>query len=225
MTIPVNSVTNTGQPAVAQAANAGANQTLSQADFLKLLTAQLSNQDPTAPVDNSQLVSQLAQLSTVTGINTLNASVTGIASQLSNNRIATATSLIGKSVLVPGGVAAPAADGSVSGAIDVPAAADHVLVNIADANRQPIRTLDLGPQPAGLVGFRWDGTDAAGRAAHGTSFAITASTLTKGTQAAATTNVYGLVDGVNLSAGAAAPSLNVEGPGSVGLDAVRQIAG
>ena len=56
--------------------------TLGQSDFLALMTAQLKNQDPTKPVDNSEYVTQLAQLSTVTGISETNAALKAIAAKL-----------------------------------------------------------------------------------------------------------------------------------------------
>ncbi len=82
MTNGVNNLTGIGQSPVTFASSKVGKTSLDQADFLKLLTAQLKNQDPTKPVDNDQLVSQLAQLSTVDGINRLNTTVTGIANRL-----------------------------------------------------------------------------------------------------------------------------------------------
>lgn len=222
MTITVNSVTAPGQTAVAKAVSTAGTQSLNQTDFLKLLTTQLTNQDPTAPLDNSQFVSQLTQFSMLNGITALS----GISTKLDGGKATTATNLIGKSVLVPGNVAVPMANGSVAGAVDVASAADDVRVQIADANNNPIRTLDLGARTAGLAPFQWDGTDARGAPVTGSSFRVTATATTAGIRSAATTNVYGRVDGVDLAgSGGAQPSLTVEGPGAVGLDKVRAVAG
>lgn len=226
MTINVNSVAANGQTAVAKAVSTAGTQSLNQTDFLKLLTTQLTNQDPTAPLDNSQFVSQLTQFSMLNGITALNDGLSGISTKLDAGKSTTATNLIGKSVLVPGNVAVRMANGSVAGAVDVASAADDVSVQIADANNNPLRTLDLGARTAGLAPFQWDGTDAKGAAVTGSSFRVTATATTAGVRSAATTNVYGRVDGVDLAAGGGAePSLTVEGPGAVGLDKVRAVAG
>ena len=79
--------------------------TLGQEDFLKLMTAQLSNQDPFQPQSNDQMIAQMAQFSTVSGITQLNSTMTSISTQIAENRIATAANFIGKTVLVPGNVA------------------------------------------------------------------------------------------------------------------------
>ena len=64
--------------------------TLGQEYFLKLMTAQLSNQDPFQPQSNDQMIAQMAQFSTVSGITQLNSTLSGIQTQISENRIATA---------------------------------------------------------------------------------------------------------------------------------------
>ncbi len=227
MTNGVNSLaglTGLSQNPVTQLSKTAGKTALSQTDFLKLLTAQLKNQDPTAPVNNDQLVSQLAQLSTVDGINTLNTTVSGIGAKLDGNSAASAVALIGKSVLVPGDVATRQNDGSVVGAVDVPAAADKVVVTIADRNGTLLRTFDLGAQPKGLAAFRWDGTDASGASVSAATVRVAAQIVNTGRSTAAPTDVLGRVTGVDLS-NAAAPSLVVDGAGSVALSAVRQVAG
>ena len=75
---------------------------LGQADFLKLMTTQLQNQDPFAPMDNADFIAQMAQFSTVTGITDMGQTLKGMSDQLQEFRIATASNLLGHSVLVPG---------------------------------------------------------------------------------------------------------------------------
>ena len=93
------------------------------------MTTQLQNQDPFAPMENADFIAQMAQFSTVTGITDMGQSLKGISNQLSEFRIATATNMLGNSVLVPGGRAYPDADGSVHGVIDLPASSG--MVNVA----------------------------------------------------------------------------------------------
>jgi flagellar basal-body rod modification protein FlgD len=195
---------------------------LGQADFLRLLTTQLQNQDPTEPLDNQAFVAQMAQFSTVQNLERVAAGVDALGERLAPSRIATATSLIGKSVLVPGGLATRDAAGGVSGAIDLPAAADDVVVQIADASGRPLRELRLGPQAAGLVGFAWDGLDASGAPVAGDRFRVSAAAQRAGRSETAPTQLYGRVERVDLRAGGE-PALGVSGLGSVGLDQVRQV--
>src|SRR6056300_2030238 len=93
----------------------GAKQTLGQQDFLKLMTTQLQNQDPFSPMENGDFIAQMAQFSTVSGIQQMNNGLSGLADQMRQMRIATASNLLGHSVLVPGNLARPDADGQIHG--------------------------------------------------------------------------------------------------------------
>jgi len=83
----------------------GSKDTLGQSDFLKLMTTQLQNQDPFAPMENAEFIAQMAQFSTVTGITEMGTELKAIAEQLGEFRIATAANLLGSSVMVPGNYA------------------------------------------------------------------------------------------------------------------------
>ncbi|MFC0402602.1 flagellar hook assembly protein FlgD [Paraburkholderia rhizosphaerae] len=133
-----------------------------QTTFLKLLVTQLQNQDPTAPMDSSQMTSQLAQIDTVSGIAQLNQTLTSLSSQLSATEAGQSASLIGRTVLVPGNtftVDFPLnADGSTSTTpaaspfgIKLPGAASDLRLQVKDSNGQVVRTIDLGSQPAGVI--------------------------------------------------------------------------
>jgi len=143
-----------------QTAETGPKDSLGQAEFLKLMTTQLQNQDPFKPTDNTEMIAQMAQFSTVTGITEMNESLKGLNSlysgQLSEFRIATAANMLGHSVLVPGGNAYASPEGGISGAIDIPTASNSTNVVYRSEAGEILHTEDLGPQPAGLVGFAWD---------------------------------------------------------------------
>ena len=85
----------------------GSTDTLGQSDFLKLMTTQLQNQDPFAPMENAEFIAQMAQFSTVTGITEMGTELKGIAEQLGEFKIATAANLLGNSVMIPGNYARP----------------------------------------------------------------------------------------------------------------------
>ena len=130
---------------------------LGQEDFLKLMTTQLQNQDPFAPMENGEFIAQMAQFSTVTGITSMDESLKNVAAKLGETRIATAANMLGHSVLVPGKIARADDDGSINGVIDLPSAATNVNVVFKSQNGEIIDTINLGNQSSGLVGFAWHG--------------------------------------------------------------------
>ena len=130
---------------------------LGQEDFLKLMTTQLQNQDPFAPMENGEFIAQMAQFSTVTGITSMDESLKNVAAKLGETRIATAANMLGHSVLVPGKIAIADDDGSVNGVIDLPSASTNVNVVFKSQNGEIIDTINLGNQSSGLVGFAWHG--------------------------------------------------------------------
>ena len=129
---------------------------LGQSDFLKLMTTQLQNQDPFAPMDNGDFIAQMAQFSTVTGIEDMNASLGKLVEEFDQARIATASNLLGHSVLVPGNIGRPDDEGQLHGVLDLPEATISTQLNYVDADtNNSLFKDDLGPRSAGLVGFKW----------------------------------------------------------------------
>ena len=128
---------------------------LGQAEFLKLMTAQLQNQDPFSPMDNGDFIAQMAQFSTVTGITEINNNLTNLGERLEPNRIATAASFLGTSVLVPGQTVSPDDNGEIHGVIDLPSSSNNVGLSISNTNGEIVHTIDLGSQKKGLIGFSW----------------------------------------------------------------------
>lgn len=124
--------------------------------FLKLLVTQLRNQDPLNPLDNAQITTQLAQISTVSGINKLNDTLTALAASQTATQTLQSSGLIGHHVLVPG--AQIQLDGGIAaGGVTLAQNADHVVVTIADASGRTVRQLDLGAMANGTHAFAWDG--------------------------------------------------------------------
>jgi len=129
---------------------------LGQSDFLKLMTTQLQNQDPFAPMDNGDFIAQMAQFSTVTGIQDMNASLGKLVEEFDQARIATASNLLGHSVLVPGNIGRPDDEGELHGVLDLPEATISTQLNYVDADtNNSLFIEDLGPKASGLVGFKW----------------------------------------------------------------------
>lgn len=135
--------------------------------FLKLLTTQLKNQDPLNPMDNAQMTSQLAQISTVDGIEKLNATLQQMLSSTVDSEAMQAAALVGHQVMVAGSGLTLTDSGAVGG-VELKAAADQVVLTIKDANGLQLRTIDLGKLDAGTHNFTWDGkTDSGVQAVNG----------------------------------------------------------
>ena len=138
-----------------EAANSGKKTSLGQEDFLKLMTTQLQNQDPFAPMDNGDFIAQMAQFSTVTGITEINNNLTSLGSKLEPNRVATAAQFLGHSVLVPGQIASPDDKGEIHGVVDLPAYSNDVGITFTNPSGEIVHTMNLGSKERGLVGFSW----------------------------------------------------------------------
>ena len=130
------------------------NEAGSEDRFLKLLVAQMQNQDPMNPLDNAQVTSQMAQINTVSGIDKLNKTVAGLNSQLVQLQALQGVTLVGREVTVAGDRLS-VADGVAVGGFDLNAAADSVKVDILNAAGRLVTTLDLGAQGSGRQAFEW----------------------------------------------------------------------
>lgn len=134
--------------------------------FLTLLITQLQNQDPLNPMDNEQITSQVAQLSTVTGINQLNQTLLALSGQLDVSQSMQAVGLIGKEILVPGtkisvGTGEQGTQVTHFG-MELLSGASKVTVNIADNSGKVVRTMELDQHAAGVHSIKWDGLDNTG---------------------------------------------------------------
>ncbi len=135
---------------------------MGQTDFLTLLTTQLKSQDPFNPLDNADLVAQMATISNTSGIAEMNQSLANIAQSLAGNRLGDAASWIGRSMLVTSNIAAPNAQGEYAGQITLPGPANAVSIDLVDGSGATVRTIDLGASQGGDLSFYWDGRDNAG---------------------------------------------------------------
>lgn len=188
--------------------------------FLKLLVTQMKNQDPLNPLDNAQVTTQLAQISTVNGIEKLNATIQAMAASFTAGQSLQAASMIGKNVLVPGSSLQLGGAGGRFG-IDLAQAADQVEVTIQDSAGRAMQVMNLGSQGAGPLAVEWDGktSDGAQAAAGGYSVSVTA--LRGGEKIDAQTLAFGTVQGV--SQGNQGLQINVGTLGMVGLADIKQI--
>lgn len=186
------------------------NKDLGQQDFLTLMTAQLQNQDPFAPMENGDFLAQMAQFSSVAGLDKINETLTSMSSEMSNGRIATASSLLGQSVLVPGNLARPDSNGEIHGVVDLDTSADNVTVTFMDTVTGAILHKDeLGGQRSGLVGFDW--TDVPDNIVNNHSAVRVSVEVTNGEETKVMgASVYARVTGVQMPTDGGDMTLNIE---------------
>lgn len=169
-----------------------ANEAGSADRFLKLLVAQMQNQDPLSPMDNAQVTSQIAQINTVAGIDKLNTSVEGLSGQFVQMQALQGAALVGHEVVVPG-KSLNMKDGVGHGTFELNAAADAVKVEVLNSAGHVVDTIQLGAQSAGINDFEWK----PGTVAGGTTFRITATS--GGAKLTPTELVRDTVEAINTS--------------------------
>lgn len=191
---------------------------LNMDSFMKLLTTQLQNQDPTKPTDNSQMIAQLAQFSSLQGISDLNTTVTGFQSTLQSNQVMQAAGLVGKAAIVKGDSAymysSKAADGTVSpsgvlGAVDMPTGATGMTVSITNASGQIVNTQSIPVNGDARPTFTWDGKMPDGSNAPAGAYKLTANATVSGKTQAAQTYVGAVIKSVGVTNNG--PQLNLDG--------------
>jgi flagellar basal-body rod modification protein FlgD len=192
-----------------------------QSSFLKLLTTQLQNQDPTNPMDSAQMTSQLAQISTAQGIGTLSDKLTSLLSTYQTSQSLQAVSLVGQNVLAAGDVVSLSSSKGY-GAVDLASAAKDVAVTIKDSSGATVKTIDLGALSSGTNAFSWDGTDNSGNTvSDGTYYMSVAATDSSGTAVTATPLSLSSVSSVSLKNGT--PKVTVAGLGDLSLSQIYQV--
>jgi flagellar basal-body rod modification protein FlgD len=189
--------------------------------FLKLLVAQMNNQDPLNPLDNAQVTSQMAQINTVTGINGLNDTVEKLLTQFGQMQALQAAQLTGRSVLVSGQELRVAGPGPNSFGVQLPSSAEAMTVEIRDAAGALVRTLDLGKGDAGISRFAWDGKNDAGAQVAAGKYTVSVKAVAAGKELGATPLVTRTVEAVSNLNGTT--TLMLAGGGSVSYADVKQI--
>ena len=196
---------------------------MNQNDFLRLMTTQLTTQDPFNPVDNTQMVAQMAQFSQVAGIAEMNSSLKAIVDSLGGGRFADAASWIGRAMLVESDIATPLRDGSYGGEIALPASAEEVTVSFVDGNGAVVHNQSLGPQAAGNIGFGWDGKNAAGETVANGPLQIVVTARSAGVASNPATATWTTIGGIQSPASGGASRL-VTGLGLLPPEAAIRLA-
>lgn len=194
----VSPTTNTS---TSQSSSSTAN-TLGQDDFLKLLVAQMQNQDPLNPTDPTQYTAQLAQYSQLEQLIDVNTNLTSLKSTAGTSSQQTeqlsALSLLGKDVVSQGG-SFELGSSSVDLGYQLPSAADSVTLQVLDQNQKVVASLPMSETSAGDHYYSWGGTDQNGNAVAAGNYTLQVVANAGDTSLSATPLVKGTVQGVDFT--------------------------
>lgn len=196
---------------------------LGKNEFLELLVAQLNNQNPLEPQENGEFIGQLAQFSTVEGVEKLNSSMETILSGYQSSQALQASSLVGRKVIVPSDKAVVDTAETFKASLVLPVSSSNVFVNVYDSAGTVVNRINMGQQESGNVSFMWDGKDSKGNLMPPGTYKFEAQASypdgTKGLYTMLPANV----DSVTLGQNGGELMLNLAGIGSVGLSQVQII--
>ncbi len=199
------------------------NNNLGKNEFLQLLVTQLNNQNPLEPQENGEFIAQLAQFSTVEGVEKLNSSMETMLSGYQSSQALQASSLVGRKVIVPTDKAVVDTSETFRASIVLPTTSSNVAVNVYDSAGTAVNRINMGPQEAGNVSFMWDGKDSSGKILPPGTYRFEAQATYQGETKGLYTMLPANVDSVTLGQNGGELQLNLAGVGSIGLSKVQVI--
>jgi flagellar basal-body rod modification protein FlgD len=221
MTVSPVSASTTASTTAASSSGSGSSSasSLTQSDFLQLLTAQLQYQTPNSPADPTQMASEFAQISTVDGIDKLNTQVSDLQTTAAASQMGQAGDLVGKQVAVSGDSLTVNPAGTAVGAFNLGSAAQDVTVSVLNSSGAVAGTVDLGAMQAGQQSFSW------GSGTAGTQYTYQVDAVdASGAPVSVTPYSVYTVEGVNVSG--TTPTLNVQGSATpLAVSSVQTVLG
>jgi len=199
------------------------NEELGQNEYLKLMTTQLANQDPFAPMDNGEFLAQIAQFGTVSGVNDLVTESKSLSSNLLSSQALQASNLIGRQVLVDHDQGHLPEDGSLLGAVELESSSPSVAVKVLDNSGELIARVDLGSQQKGMVPFSWDGTMIDGQRASSGRYKLEVEAVYGSTTESLTPQIVDQVHSLTIGRAGQEMSVELENTGTVSFNQVTQI--
>lgn len=197
---------------------------LGQEQFLKLMTTQLTHQDPTKPMQNGEFLSQMAQFGTVSGIQELQQLFKDFSGSISSDQALQAASLVGRTVSTASDNGLLAAGGEIKGTVALSASSPNVKLKITDpATGDVVATRSLGEHSAGTVPFAWDGLNDQGTPANPGVYKVEIETLQDGVNTILQADIQSRVESVSMGADGTGIQINLAGLGSTNFNKVKQI--
>ncbi len=198
------------------------NNELDKNAFLELMVAQLNNQDPLNPQENGEFIAQLAQFSSVEGIENLNNTVEAMSSSLQSSQALQASALVGRTVHILSDRTYLAPQGEISGTIKLDRSTTSLTLNISNSAGVLVDQVDMGSQRAGDIRFAWNGKDANGVPYPEGDYLFTAISNIGGTAEEIDIALSSNVDSDSINPDRSV-MLNIQGRGAVPLLDVEEI--
>jgi len=197
---------------------------LGQDQFLKLMTTQMTHQDPTKPMQNGEFLSQMAQFGTVSGIQDLQQSFKDFSASISSDQTLQAASLVGRTVSAPSEHGLLSAGGEIKGAVDLPASSSNVNLKILDpVTGDVIGVKSLGGHSAGSVPFVWDGKNDKGNFAPPGVYKVQVEASIDGINTILPSELQARVESVSIDSAKNSLQVNLAGLGAVNFSQIKQI--
>ena len=196
---------------------------LGKNEFLELLVTQLNNQNPLEPQENGEFIAQLAQFSTVEGVEKLNSSMETMLSGYQSSQALQASSLVGRKVIVPSDKAVVDTSEAFKASLVLPTSSSNVSANVYDSAGTVVNRINMGQQEAGNVSFMWDGKDSSGKTLPPGTYKFEAQATYQGETKGLYTLLPANVDSVTLGQNGGELMLNLAGVGSIALSQVQVI--
>jgi flagellar basal-body rod modification protein FlgD len=191
-------------------------------DFMALMTTQLQNQDPLKPMDSGDFLGQIASFATVSGIDDLQKSFGSFASSVQSEQALQASSLVGRTVLVPSSIGSMTAEDGMKGQINVAEPVTNLKVQIYDEAGVNVRTIEMGAA-SGYTNFAWDGFNDNEEALPPGVYQFKASGTIDGENTQFGTAALAKVESVLVGGGNQGLTINLAGIGSVPFKEVQEI--
>lgn len=221
----INSLEGLGLKTVATEAAKPKKNDMGQADFLKLMTTQLTHQNPMKPMENGEFLSQMAQFGTVSGIQDLQGSFKDFASSISSDQALQAASLVGRKVSAMTGEGLLGAGGEIKGAFELPESSPNVSIKILDPyTGEVIKNMDIGGHAKGRIPFTWDGLTETGELANPGVYKVQVEAQVGDNNTVLPTEINSLVESVSMGNGKQGLQINLSGGGKVKFNDIKQIS-
>jgi flagellar basal-body rod modification protein FlgD len=220
----MNDISQVSNPLLAELKNRAEpkGEELDKNAFLKLMVAQMNNQDPLSPQENSEFVAQLAQFSSVEGIENMNKTMSQMANSMQSSQALQASGLVGRTVHINTDTSILSEGGVITGNINLENSTSNLMVNIMNSSGELVRQVEMGSQTRGDVRFAWNGQNAEGAQLPPGSYKFTAEA-----SVGSTTEQMSLALSANVNSVTINPDrsvvLNVAGQGAVPLLEVAEI--
>ncbi|OUS29704.1 hypothetical protein A9Q99_08495 [Gammaproteobacteria bacterium 45_16_T64] len=193
--------------------------------FLRLMLAQLENQNPLQPQDGTEFLSQMAQFSTVEGIGNLNKGIDELNGLYRSNQALQATALVGRDVLVSGNTGyLDGGANAISGVIHADGvAATDVIVNIKNERNEIVRQIELNSVTSDDTSFAWNGSDENGNRLPEGNYTMEVTGRVGENVENLRTSMYANVNSVSIVNTNGDMLLNLNGLGQISSNSIQQV--